>query len=121
MVKSVSRFALSPFQQACLDELLSLAARHGAAVNRNELAGQREAYVVLDCTAAIGSSVGAWIYADECMLTTDARSFYFEKPDFRSSAALRSAFVAAASDLLQGKEPQQLGSFRVNLFSGRPL
>ena len=121
MVKSVLGATLSTFQQACLDELLSLAARQSAAVNRNELAGRRETYAVLDITAFNGSSVRAWIYADECMLTTGGRSFYFEKPDFRTAADLRVAFIAAASDLIQGKEPPHSGSSRVNLFRGKPL
>jgi hypothetical protein len=121
VVKLTSGLALAPFQRACANELLSLAAEQQATVDQEEPAGQKETYLVVNVTAANGLVVKAWIYPDECMLTADGRSFYFEKPDFQAAADLRSAFIAVASDLLQGKEPQHLNSSRFNLFRGRPL
>ena len=120
-MKFAPGLALTPFQRACADELLYLAAEQRATVDQAETAGKKETYAVFNLTAANGSVVKAWVYPEECMLTAGERSFYFEKPDFDAAADLRSAFIAVASDLLQGKEPQRLSSSRVNLFRGGPL
>jgi len=121
MVTMLDDVALSHFQRICVDELNHLAAARGAAIDRVEASGTTELYVVVELLMGSAPKITAWIYADEGMLTSGERSLYFEKPDFANGKDLRDAFLSAIAALLQGKEPDQKGSSRINLFVGRSL
>jgi hypothetical protein len=121
VVSPAPQVKLTAFQQSCVDDLAALAADLGGTIDRKDVVGARESYVVLDLTTTEGATVTAWVYEDEAMLETVERSYYFEKPDYKCAADLLSALVAATSSVMAGKEPIDAGSSRVDLFRGRRL
>lgn len=120
MVSGNSGHPVSMFQQSCIDALSEKADQLGVTAN-TELSGRNESYVVCRLDSREGLHVTAWIYVDECMLTHNERSYYFEQPDFASISDLRTAFVDAVFAILRGEIPANSGISRINILRGKRL
>jgi hypothetical protein len=59
----------------------------------------------------------AWVYDDGCQITCLGKDYYFEGLDFSSLDEMLQSFLLSISSLINGKEPSQKTSSRINIFT----
>jgi hypothetical protein len=120
-MKPVKLSNLSDFQKQCFDILSNIASENNLIIKDFYTDGISEIYLVMEISNKNNICLKTWIYIDECMFSCNEISYYFEKYDFDNTDELVTSFIASILSVMNGIEPIQKRTSRINLFKGSKI